>query len=115
MEARMHPRITCAIIKMFNSKETNPRRAQLIFTTHDTNLLDRKLFRRDQIWFTEKDSYGASHLYSMVEFKPRYDASFEKNYLDGRYGAIPYPGDFSRILDHSRTIAEEEADYDQED
>jgi AAA15 family ATPase/GTPase len=98
MEARMHPLITCAVIRLFNSRETNPKKAQLVFTTHDTNLLDRNLFRRDQIWFTEKDSYGAAHLYSLVEFKPRNDESFERNYLRGKYGAIPYLGDLSRII-----------------
>lgn len=92
MEARLHPLITKAIIRMFNSKETNPNRAQLILTTHDTNMLDKNLFRRDQIWFTEKDDHGASHLYSLVEFKPRNDASLESNYLQGRYGAIPFLG-----------------------
>lgn len=97
MEARMHPLITKNIINMFNLIETNPKRAQLIFITHDTNLLDRKLFRRDQIWFTEKDSYGSSHLYSLVEFKPRNDESYERNYLRGKYGAIPYLGDLSQI------------------
>lgn len=98
MEARIHPLITNAIIGLFNTLETNPNRAQLIFTTHDTNLLDRSLFRRDQIWFTEKDSYGATHLYSLVEFKPRNDESFERNYFRGKYGAIPYLGDLSRII-----------------
>lgn len=98
MEARMHPLITCAVIRLFNSIETNPKRAQLFFTTHDTNLLDRNLFRRDQIWFTEKDSYGASHLYSLVEFKLRNDEPYERNYLRGKYGAIPYLGDLSRTI-----------------
>ena len=97
MEARMHPLITCRIIQLFNSKKTNPKHAQLIFTTHDTNLLNRNLFRRDQIWFVEKDSYGASHLYSLVEFKLRNDESYEKNYLRGKFGAIPYLGDISQI------------------
>lgn len=98
MEARMHPLITCALVEMFNSLDTNPKRAQLIFTTHDTNLLDRNLFRRDQIWFAEKDSYGASHLYSLVEFRPRNDESYERNYLRGKYGAIPYLGDLSQMI-----------------
>jgi AAA15 family ATPase/GTPase len=98
MEARMHPLITCALIRLFNALETNPKRAQIIFTTHDTNLLDRALFRRDQIWFAEKDSLGASHLYSLVDFKPRNDEVFERNYLRGKYGAVPYLGDLTRIL-----------------
>ncbi len=60
---------------------TNPRNAQLIFTTHDTNLLNASLFRRDQIWFTQKDSFGASELYSLAEYKVRNSAPFEKEYL----------------------------------
>lgn len=103
MEARMHPLITDYIIRLFNSKASNPKRAQLIFTTHETNLLDRALFRRDQIWFVEKNRMGASHLYSMVEFKPRNDASFEKDYLRGRYGATPFLGDFHRVFEESPT------------
>jgi AAA15 family ATPase/GTPase len=111
MEARMHPLITLAIVRLFNTLETNPKRAQLIFTTHDTNLLDRSLFRRDQLWFTEKDRYGSSHLYSLVEFKPRNDALFEKDYLRGRYGAVPYPGELASSVRHAMVVAEEKAEY----
>jgi hypothetical protein len=77
---------------------TNPRRAQLIFATHDTNLLTNKLFRRDQIWFVEKDEFGSSHLYSLVELKARKDSVFETDYLDGRYGAIPIIGEMRNIM-----------------
>ncbi|HJV16336.1 MAG TPA: ATP-binding protein, partial [Bacillales bacterium] len=71
--------------------------AQLIFATHDTTHLSKKLFRRDQIWFVEKDRFGCSDLYSLVEYKldeekVRNDASFEKDYILGKYGAIPYIG-----------------------
>lgn len=111
MEARMHPLITAAIIRYFNSLESNPKRSQLIVTTHDTNLLHRDLFRRDQVWFTEKDRFGASHLYSLVEFKPRNDASFEKDYLLGRYGAVPYPVDLSSAI-HAFLVGEEKGKYD---
>jgi len=103
IDARLHPVITAAIVRLFNSPETNPRNAQLICVTHDTNLLDRHLFRRDQIYFVEKDSIAATHLYSLADFKlagdsekaktVRNDASFEKNYIQGRYGAIPFLGD----------------------
>jgi uncharacterized protein len=103
LDARLHPLITCEIIKLFNSEEANPHNAQLIFTTHDTNLLSNKLLRRDQIWFTEKDRYGATDLYSLVEYKGiRNDASFEKDYVQGRYGAIPFLGNVSRLFgDHN--------------
>jgi uncharacterized protein len=85
-------------VQLFNSNESNSNNAQLIFTTHDTNLLDNKLFRRDQIWFVEKDKFSATKLYSLAEFQVRNDASFEKDYIQGRYGAIPYVGDLSKIL-----------------
>jgi AAA15 family ATPase/GTPase len=77
----------------------NPHNAQLIFITHDTNLLDKKLLRRDQVWFTEKTRYGSTDLYSLVEYKGvRNDASFENNYIKGRYGAIPFLGDLSKLV-----------------
>jgi AAA15 family ATPase/GTPase len=112
METRMHPLITMAFIRLFNSPESNPRRAQLVFTTHDTNLLDRSLFRRDQVWFTEKDRFGATHLYSLVEFRLRNDASFEKDYLRGRYGAVPYPGDLAASFQPTLSVREEGEEYD---
>jgi uncharacterized protein len=96
-DARLHPLISLAIIEMFNSKETNPNNAQLILTTHDTNLLSNKIFRRDQIWFTEKNRYGATDLYSLAEYKIRNDATFESDYIKGRYGAIPYIGDLAHL------------------
>lgn len=92
LEARLHPLLTRAIITLFNSRRTNPKNAQLIFATHDTNLLSNRFFRRDQIWFTEKDKYGATDLYSLAEFDQpvRNDASYDKDYISGKYGAIPF-------------------------
>lgn len=96
LDAKMHPLISQYIIELFNSPETNPKNAQLIFTTHDTHLLSQKIIRRDQIWFTEKDSKEQTDLYSLMDIvlpdgtKPRNDANYEKNYIAGRYGAIPY-------------------------
>lgn len=90
LEARLHPLLTQMIITLFNSQETNPRNAQLIFATHDTNLLSSRFFRRDQLWFTEKNRYGATDLYSLAEFQVRNDASYDKDYVTGRYGAIPF-------------------------
>ncbi len=98
-DARVHPLISRAIVELFNANETNPNNAQLIFMTHDTNLLSNTLFRRDQIWFTEKDRYGATHLYSLAEYKVRNDASFESDYIKGKYGAIPYIGNLSNLID----------------
>lgn len=97
-DARLHPLITHEIIRLFNSKNTNPYNAQLIFATHDTNLLNNKLFRRDQIWFVEKDKFGSTHLYSLVEYRIRNDASFEKDYIRGKYGAIPFVGNLAELF-----------------
>jgi uncharacterized protein len=89
-DARLHPLMSRAIVKLFNCNESNPHNAQLVLMTHDTNLLSNKIFRRDQVWFTEKDKYGATSLYSLAEYKVRNDASFESDYIKGKYGAIPY-------------------------
>lgn len=104
LDASLHPLLTLAVTKLFNSKEHNPKDAQLIFATHDTNLLSYGNYRRDQIYFVEKDQYGASDLYSLVEYKEegaikaiRKDRSFEKDYIQGRYGAIPFIGNLSNI------------------
>lgn len=103
LDASLHPLLTLAITKFFNSSEFNQNNAQLIFATHDTNLLYYGNYRRDQIYFVEKDEYGASDIYSLVEYKEdgktiRKDRSFEKDYIEGRYGAIPFIGNLSNIL-----------------
>ena len=96
-DARIHPLLTKRIVELFNSKEN--KGSQFIFATHDTNLLEAKLLRRDQICFVEKDKYGASHFYTLAEFKGvRNDSSFEKDYISGRYGAIPFLGDFNSLI-----------------
>jgi len=100
LDTKLHPLLTQRIVKLFNSNATNPHNAQLIFATHDTNLLNAKVFRRDQIWFTEKDKLGATQLYSLTDFKPRNDEQLEKNYIAGKYGAIPYLGDFDELFEH---------------
>ena len=102
LDARLHPILIREIVKLFNSKITNPSNAQLIFATHDTNLLNLNIFRRDQIWFAEKDNSDATDLYSLSEYRlpkgnVRNDASFEKDYIQGRYGAIPFTGDFESL------------------
>lgn len=96
LDAKMHPLISQEIIRLFNSPEKNPKNAQLIFTTHDTHLLSTKMLRRDQVWFTEKNDTEQTDLYCLTDIvlpdgtKPRNDANYEKNYIAGRYGAIPY-------------------------
>lgn len=88
-DAKLHPILTKSIIKLFNSEKN--KSAQLCFVTHDTNLLDKDLLRRDQIYFTEKNLRGETSLYSLNEIKGvRNDASFEKDYIKGKYGAIPF-------------------------
>jgi len=96
-DARLHPIISRAIISMFNDPKINAGKGQLIAVTHDTNLLDKSLFRRDQIWFVEKDKYDQSHLTSLAEYRVKNDAAYEKNYLQGRYSAIPFIGDLSAL------------------
>lgn len=96
LDAKLHPLITMRIVELFNSPISNTKNAQLIFATHDTNLLGEELFRRDQIWFTEKDEHEQTELYSLYDFnlpdgsKVRNDSNLEKNYIRGRYGAIPF-------------------------
>ena len=91
MDAHLHPLLTKHLVSLFNSTEFNPNGAQLIFTSHNTNLLDLDVLRRDQIWFTEKDEQtAATDLFSLYDFSIRKDAKVEKGYLIGRYGAIPF-------------------------
>ncbi len=96
LEASLHPLLAQRLVQLFNDPKTNPKNAQLIFTTHDTNLLSSTLgepaLRRDQIWLTEKDQEGATVLYPMTDYKPRKAESLERGYLLGRYGAIPFLG-----------------------
>ncbi len=103
LDSRLHPMITRELIKLFNIRETNSAHAQLIFTTQDSSLLDNALIRRDQVWFVEKDSKGASQLYSLAEFKGvRNDLSLARNYVQGRFGAVPYLDDLPAFIKESR-------------
>lgn len=92
IDRSLHTLLAISLLKIFNNQNLNKNQAQLIATTHDTALLDREFFRRDQVWFTEKDSKSSTKLYSLMEFKPRKDESLQKGYLQGRYGAIPFIG-----------------------
>jgi len=95
LEANLHPILTQYLIKLFNNEKSNKTNAQLIFTTHDTNLLKPYIFRRDQVWFSEKNKFSSTEIYSLVEFKGvRASEDFEKQYIQGKYGAIPYIGKF---------------------
>lgn len=101
LDSRLHPNLVCKIVSLFNSAELNKNNAQLIFNTHDTNLLHSGLFRRDQVWFTEKNKLGEASLYSLADFKShevKKTESFEENYIRGKYGAVPFLGFFDELI-----------------
>lgn len=90
LDKSLHPKLTRALIRIFHSKKTNPNHAQLIFATHDVSLLDNELFRRDQVWFAEKEFEGYSHYYAISDIPGvRANAPYEKYYMSGRFGANP--------------------------
>ena len=89
LDQSLHIHIVLFLLDLFQNPVTNRKGAQLLFTTHNTALMDPEVFRRDQIWFLEKDEDFASHLYPLTDFKPRKGELFEKGYLKGRYGALP--------------------------
>lgn len=90
LNTNLHPLVSRNLISIFNSKNTNQNGAQLIFTTHDTNLLCGGVMRRDQVWFAEKDQFGASHLYPLSDISTRKSDNISSGYLEGRFGAIPF-------------------------
>jgi len=92
MASTLHPKLSSFLIKLFNSSKTNKSNAQLIFASHDVSPLNKYIFRRDQIWFIEKNQFGSSDLFSLFEYKVRKDASFDKDYILGKYGAVPFIG-----------------------
>ena len=102
LDSKLHPLLVRKIVTLFNSAETNPKGAQLLFSTHDTFLLSAGLFRRDQVWFTQKDNFGATEAYSLAEYKVRSSSPFERDYLQGRYGATPIIGDMEMIFNGGR-------------
>ena len=95
LDASLHPMLTKHLLKLFHNEKINTKNAQLIFATHDTNMLTPHIFRRDQIWLTEKDKFGATDIYSLAQLKDVIkNENFEKQYIQGKYGAIPYLGNF---------------------
>lgn len=96
IDRSMHPHLTRMLVREHLESEKNSK-SQLIVTTHETSLLDVSLIRRDEIWFIQKTETGSSKLYSLNNFQPRYDKDIRKDYLLGRYGAIPFVGDFKRL------------------
>lgn len=95
LDSSLHQKMMQFLISLIQNANLNKDHAQLIFTTHNTSLLDSGIFRRDQIWFMEKDQEQASHLYPLTDFSPRKDEALEKGYLLGRYGALPFFGEFN--------------------
>ncbi len=92
LDNSLHSNLARYLVGLFNDLEVNRNGAQLIFNSHDINLLDLELFRRDQIYFVEKDNRtGITDLYSLADFSPRKSENIQKGYLQGRYGAIPFP------------------------
>jgi len=114
-DARLHTLLAKQLVELFQDASTNPHDAQLVFTSHDTNLLTRTLLRRDQLWFVEKShKTHTSDLYSLAEFRlddgkgVRNDAHYEKDYLQGKYGAIPFFGNLKALLGETLADAETE-------
>ena len=102
LDASLHPALVAELVRLFQDSETNPRRAQLVFNSHDPTLLGDsvgdRLLGRDQIWFTEKNNDGSTSVYPLVDLEPRKQEAIGKRYLEGRYGATP-------ILSHQEFVA----------
>lgn len=103
IDQSLHPALLYSLVhKIMTDEET---KGQLIFTTHESNLLDLEIFRQDEIWFAEKDKVsGGTQLYSLSEFKPRYDLDIRKGYLKGRFGAIPFLAKLEDLNWHSNGV-----------
>jgi AAA15 family ATPase/GTPase len=98
LEENLHPMMLAKLVEMFNVPNINKGRAQLIFSTHDTSILKSDILKRDEIWFVEKNEEGCSEVYPLTEFKSiREGFNYEKGYLEGRFGAIPYLGDIKEL------------------
>ncbi|NJL67967.1 MAG: AAA family ATPase [Microcoleus sp. SM1_3_4] len=97
LDRRLHPLLSRQFIQVALNCRNQNSHSQLIFTTHDTNLLDLDILRKDEIWFVEKNVQGASHIFSLAEFKISSDVQIEKGYLNGRFGAIPFFGDIRSL------------------
>lgn len=94
----LHPKMVEYLVRLFHNKKTNPNNAQLIFTTHETSILNQEVFRRDQVWFCEKDKEQATSLFPLTDFSPRKEReNIELGYLSGRYGAIPFIKNFDAL------------------
>lgn len=99
LERSLHSLLASRLVKLLSDPATNPRHAQLVFSTHDTNLLGSAMgepvLRRDQVWLTEKDPQGGTILYPLTDYQPRKAENLERGYLQGRYGGVPFLGDLA--------------------
>jgi AAA15 family ATPase/GTPase len=93
LDTSLHPLLIRFLLNLLHNPETNRHNAQLVFTTHDTTVLDQTLLRRDQVWFVEKDAENSTRLYPLSDYKPRKGEALQKGYLYGRYGALPFTGE----------------------
>lgn len=93
LDNSFHPHLVRYLLSLIHNSKFNTANGQLIFSTHDTSILDSKILRRDQIWFVEKDSDQSTQLYPLTDFHPRKNEALEKGYLQGRFGALPYIGE----------------------
>ena len=101
IDTSLHPKLAKTLIQLFQNKISNPKNTQIIFSTHETAFLDKDLFRKDQIWFTEKNDYGETELFSAQDFdKVREDTPFDKWYLAGKFGGIPDIQSVESIFDN---------------
>lgn len=98
IESSLHVLLTLQVVKLFSRKETNPKGAQLLFTTHETNILCNNILRRDQIWFSEKTFAGETIIAPLTDYELRVTDNFQKGYLEGRFGAIPFLGDIQKLF-----------------
>lgn len=102
LDVSLHTLLVRRLVGMFQNPTLNANGAQLIFSTHDTSLLDQSLFRRDQVWFTEKNSAQATRLYPLTDFSPRKKEALERGYLAGRYGAVPFFAEPALVSFHGK-------------
>jgi AAA15 family ATPase/GTPase len=106
IDQSLHPAILRSLIHKIMADETT--KGQFVFSTHESNLLDLDIFRQDEIWFAEKDKVnGSTQLYSLSDFKPRYDLDIRKGYLNGRFGAIPFLTDLNNLNWNKKADAQE--------
>jgi len=95
LDKSLHPSMLRFIVEFIHNPKLNRHNAQIIFTTHDSSILDNSLLRRDQVWFVEKDKEQSTQLYPLTDFKPRQHEALQKGYLEGRYGALPFIGELN--------------------